>query len=602
MTNRPKTLALLISLIGVGVSPLAQAHTSLRVVRVPVIAPRPALEVRATALDLTRWSPGLVWRSERDAPDPAQLWLIARTTAAVDADWAPGEASGPPASTAGARGDTAAEQAEASTAPAIIDGQADGTAVALLDDTRALVDADAESGGHAAPAQREAVDAQSQSAPIAQAQEVPPQPSTQRLRWLRAIGDAFGRQREAADHPAIVRPALALAPLDAGNAVAVALPHIVATSADATPRTAATLRLSAKPTLPTDAQAVSAHADGLMASLAAVLLDDVSPLDRERVLTRLVERFPALRDEPSLPEPWAVATVAGGQAHAHRAESREIAVVSPSAKVLRNLEAIMLGDRDPFGAIKAAPSELMVVSQADRVLSTLQDFATTRRTRELSAAMSASQRSFAKSRAKAKAATVATLAAMPMRLAAGAAERVDIDVMLPILAQEIATSATLAPLAVPATLAEAAPQQPRTSPFGDRALAVNETSLDRVRGGFVTESLNISFGIERAVYVNGALVTTTSLNVSDLGKISAGRGTTAFDSGTLALVQSGAGNSVSAGSISPTSLGTVIQNTLDGQKIQNVTVINATVNSLGILRGLNLQSSLRGAVIDSLRR
>jgi hypothetical protein len=49
-------------------------------------------------------------------------------------------------------------------------------------------------------------------------------------------------------------------------------------------------------------------------------------------------------------------------------------------------------------------------------------------------------------------------------------------------------------------------------------------------------------------------------------------------------------------------MGTVIQNTLNNQKIQNVTVINATVNSLEILKGINLQSSLRSAVIDSLRR
>ena len=62
------------------------------------------------------------------------------------------------------------------------------------------------------------------------------------------------------------------------------------------------------------------------------------------------------------------------------------------------------------------------------------------------------------------------------------------------------------------------------------------------------------------------------------------------------------GNSVATGSISPTSIGTVIQNTLDGQKIQNMTVINATVNSLGLLRSMNLGASLRGAVIDSLRR
>jgi hypothetical protein len=145
-------------------------------------------------------------------------------------------------------------------------------------------------------------------------------------------------------------------------------------------------------------------------------------------------------------------------------------------------------------------------------------------------------------------------------------------------------------------------QAPRPSPFDSEKVAINSQELDRVRGGFIGEGLNISFGIERAVYINGSLVTTTSLNLSDLGRLTAGRATTSFDSGTLALIQSGAGNTITPGAFSSTSMGTVVQNTLNGQKIQSVTVINATVNSLGVLRGLNLGASMRGAVIDSLRR
>ena len=133
-------------------------------------------------------------------------------------------------------------------------------------------------------------------------------------------------------------------------------------------------------------------------------------------------------------------------------------------------------------------------------------------------------------------------------------------------------------------------------------MAVSDTSLGGVRGGYSGNGLNISFGIERAVYINGSLVTTTSLNFGDLGQIAAGRGATSLDAGTIQLIQNGVGNSVATGSISPTSIGTVIQNTLDGQNIQNMTVINATVNSLSLLRSMNLGSSLRGAVIDSLRR
>ena len=163
-------------------------------------------------------------------------------------------------------------------------------------------------------------------------------------------------------------------------------------------------------------------------------------------------------------------------------------------------------------------------------------------------------------------------------------------------------------------------QAVRTNPFGGQRVAVLDNALDRVRGGFVTPSLNIAFGIERAVYINGSLVTTTSLNISDLGHVTtnssananstSGAGSKQVSPGTLALIQSGAGNSVAGGAfstgaaagLSANAIGTVVQNTLDGQKIQNVTVINATANSLGVLRGLNLQNALRSSLIDSLRR
>jgi hypothetical protein len=153
-------------------------------------------------------------------------------------------------------------------------------------------------------------------------------------------------------------------------------------------------------------------------------------------------------------------------------------------------------------------------------------------------------------------------------------------------------------------------QTTRSNPFGGERVAVRDNALDRVRGGFVTPGLNISFGIERAVYINGALVTTTSLNISDLGRVTSSTDAKALTPGALALIQSGAGNSVAGGAFSSSSgvglnanaIGTVVQNTLDGQKIQNVTVINATANSLGVLRELNLQNSLRSSLIDSLRR
>lgn len=140
---------------------------------------------------------------------------------------------------------------------------------------------------------------------------------------------------------------------------------------------------------------------------------------------------------------------------------------------------------------------------------------------------------------------------------------------------------------------EAAP-----APFGDARPPVSAASLDEMRGGFVLDGLNISFGIQRAVYVNGALVTTTSLNVIGLANGTAS--VSMSPTGAFALTQTGGGNGVAA--TAPSTFGSVVQNTLDGQRIQTVTVINASLNSLGMLRNLNLQSSLRRAVIDSLRR
>ncbi|MGN5480352.1 hypothetical protein ACTMU2_37045 [Cupriavidus basilensis] len=40
-----------------------------------------------------------------------------------------------------------------------------------------------------------------------------------------------------------------------------------------------------------------------------------------------------------------------------------------------------------------------------------------------------------------------------------------------------------------------------------------------MRGGFDAGGLQVSFGIERAVYINGALVVATSLNIPDVGRI-----------------------------------------------------------------------------------
>lgn len=277
-----------------------------------------------------------------------------------------------------------------------------------------------------------------------------------------------------------------------------------------------------------------------------------------------------------------------------RRDSVDIVVDTESSKVLRLLEAIRSDERDEVGAVKADFTNTVVTTQRDKVMAMLDevtsatrepDDGATRRARKLAAA---AERAEALTRVPPN--TVDVL--LPLELPAAGVANAANDASWP----ETAEAPVLPPLTARAAL------RPRSNPFGDQRVALDEKRLDGVRGGFVGDGLNISFGIERAVYVNGVLVTSTSLNMSDLGRMTAGRGTTSFDAGTIALVQSGAGNLVTTGTMSSATMGTIVQNTLDGQKIQSVTVINASVNSLGVLRNLNFQSSLRGAVIDSLRR
>ncbi|EYS93690.1 flagellin [Cupriavidus sp. SK-4] len=50
---------------------------------------------------------------------------------------------------------------------------------------------------------------------------------------------------------------------------------------------------------------------------------------------------------------------------------------------------------------------------------------------------------------------------------------------------------------------------------------VAHEKLDDMRGGFEVPGLQVSFGIERAVYINGALVVATSINIPDVSRITA---------------------------------------------------------------------------------
>ena len=126
--------------------------------------------------------------------------------------------------------------------------------------------------------------------------------------------------------------------------------------------------------------------------------------------------------------------------------------------------------------------------------------------------------------------------------------------------------------------------------------AVDDTALSRLRGGFDDgRGLIASIGLERLTVVNGVVVSSVNLQISDLSKVSAQQAQQLQTTlATLGLVNGvgnapGAAQGLQAGT-------TVIQNTLNNQAIRNTTVLNVSTNSQQFVRDTNLQSTLRDAL------
>jgi len=159
-----------------------------------------------------------------------------------------------------------------------------------------------------------------------------------------------------------------------------------------------------------------------------------------------------------------------------------------------------------------------------------------------------------------------------------------------------------APAAAPAAALESVVSGIPTSDAIAGWTPVGEDTLDTTRGGFdVGNGLVASFGIDRAVYVNGNLVTSTSFNVPDIGHMTTQQAQamqTALS--TVQVTQIGPNNTFDPAALGPNTGATVIQNTLDNQHIQSITTINTSVNSLNAFRQGALQEALQQAQLQSL--
>lgn len=136
----------------------------------------------------------------------------------------------------------------------------------------------------------------------------------------------------------------------------------------------------------------------------------------------------------------------------------------------------------------------------------------------------------------------------------------------------------------------------------DEWVAASEQQLDAQRGGFdVGAGLAVSFGLVRTVMVNGEMVHQTSFNLPDIGQITADQARVA--SAAIAesgIIQIGPNNFVDVGAMSDRLNGTLIQNSLNDQQIQSLTIINTGVNSMGLLKAINTQTVLNDALVGAI--
>ena len=124
---------------------------------------------------------------------------------------------------------------------------------------------------------------------------------------------------------------------------------------------------------------------------------------------------------------------------------------------------------------------------------------------------------------------------------------------------------------LPASISHAGPTAGAIAGLSDSRV-VGDRELARLRGGFSRGGLEINFGIEHAVLINGVLRSHSILFASGRRQV---------DAGNLRLIQNGPGNTVSPALLQSASPAvTLIQNSLDYQVIQNLSLYNIEVRNL----------------------
>lgn len=195
-----------------------------------------------------------------------------------------------------------------------------------------------------------------------------------------------------------------------------------------------------------------------------------------------------------------------------------------------------------------------------------------------------------------------------------------------------------AALIAAAFAAQAADSGTLNQDFADCRIAT-AAELGEMRGGFELNNggLQLSFAFERVTYINGVLVAITKLNLPSAESIAALRSiqvngplgnspstsaggspapasvgdnagslpaaAAVANANSITLIQNGPKNAFTVPeglNLSTAALTTVIQNTLDNQKISTATVINATLTSQALARAMAMTFSINQALAKSI--
>ena len=130
--------------------------------------------------------------------------------------------------------------------------------------------------------------------------------------------------------------------------------------------------------------------------------------------------------------------------------------------------------------------------------------------------------------------------------------------------------------------------------------SASNSELGDVRGGYLAgNGMELSFGIEKMLAVNGVLLSNDTLSFM-LGEAADLVGPAVSGSMANKVVQNGAGNSLSPALLEGLGTGTFIQNSMDRALIQNTTTMDVSITVRDLYRDLNLSSTVNQQLIHSL--